>query len=413
MSDMPKQTLIQQSNARPVSPAHLETLGKTASRRYREQAHETLREAVVEVVKEARLSPEQVRRVVEFANQDAYIKEFEKAGSTRVVHFEGGPASPNDVLQDLNDGGGGTVFDTGDGDYSLTPKTAMQKTAAEESPGGTGYFTRYEDDFWGQFKTAGADIPYANPLQELHEAWHLLTKKAEIAADALTKLEFDFEDASENLYQQVKQATLAGTSLGDVAVAWGAARDADLSMVKAAFMLVGPRLVQEGVLSSDAQLADSLQKTAHRKGRVNTDHALPQAFREFTDVMGKFAEATQSRDEYQSGADRAAQLLKEAGLGGALGAIGRGVTAVSKGIDSVSKPVAKALVGDEHADAVAKGLARATKLTGVAGGALAVNAGAQQVTERPTARRVRHAVASVVPGTEAYNMRLYRIRMGM
>lgn len=146
MYDLPPQTLLQQNNARPRSGEELEVLGKKASAMYLCGSCATMNDAVVETVKKAGLSPEQVRRVIEFANTDAYIKEFEKKGSThKYIAFQGGPANPSEILKDLNDGGGGTVFDRGDGHYDQAPmhkkasvifqrnREAMQKLAFSTS----------------------------------------------------------------------------------------------------------------------------------------------------------------------------------------------------------------------------------------------------------------------------------------
>jgi hypothetical protein len=128
MHDMPSVTLRQQEKANPKTGQELEVLGKCAAKRYVNGECETLNAAVVETVKQAGLSPEQVRRVIEFANTDAYLVEFNKEGSHhKYVEFHGGPADPAEVLRDLNDGGGGTVFDRGLSDYSLEP--TMPKTA--------------------------------------------------------------------------------------------------------------------------------------------------------------------------------------------------------------------------------------------------------------------------------------------
>ena len=81
MSDLPAQGLFQQMNARRVAGEHLEVLGKHASARWQRGDCSTLSDAVVETVKHAGLAPEQVRRVVEFANQDAYLSEFKKGAS--------------------------------------------------------------------------------------------------------------------------------------------------------------------------------------------------------------------------------------------------------------------------------------------------------------------------------------------
>ena len=121
MNDLPASTLFQQAHARSMSGEELEMLGKQAADLY-STAKRPLTEAVIEVVKHAGLAPEQVKRVVEFANTEAYLQEFKKEGSThKVVEFEGGPANFSDVLKDLNDGGGGTVFDRGASDYGQPP----------------------------------------------------------------------------------------------------------------------------------------------------------------------------------------------------------------------------------------------------------------------------------------------------
>jgi hypothetical protein len=126
MQDLPAVTLLQQSHAIPKSGEELEVLGKAASKKFVSGQSGTLNEAVVETVKHAGLSPEQVKRVIEFANTNAFLSDFHKEGGAhKYVEFHGGPADPAEVLRDLNDGGGGNVFDRGLADYSHDPpKTA-------------------------------------------------------------------------------------------------------------------------------------------------------------------------------------------------------------------------------------------------------------------------------------------------
>ena len=126
MQDLPAVTLLQQSHAIPKSGEELEVLGKAASKKFVSGQSGTLNEAVVETVKHAGLSPEQVKRVIEFANTSAFLSDFHKEGGAhKYVEFHGGPADPAEVLRDLNDGGGGNVFDRGLADYSYDPpKTA-------------------------------------------------------------------------------------------------------------------------------------------------------------------------------------------------------------------------------------------------------------------------------------------------
>lgn len=134
MHDLPSVTLLQQQHAVPKTGEELEVLGKCASKKYANGQSETLSDAVVETVKHAGLSPEQVRRVIEFANTNAYLTEFNKEGSShKYIEFHGGPADPADVLRDLNDGGGGTVFDRGLADYALAPPQVKTSEAMERN----------------------------------------------------------------------------------------------------------------------------------------------------------------------------------------------------------------------------------------------------------------------------------------
>src|ERR1700689_4607449 len=66
MQDFPAQGLLQQMHARPISGERLQVLGKHASSGFLAGKYKSLTEAVVETVKQAALSPEQVQRVIEF-----------------------------------------------------------------------------------------------------------------------------------------------------------------------------------------------------------------------------------------------------------------------------------------------------------------------------------------------------------
>jgi hypothetical protein len=150
MHELPSIALLQQSHAVPKSGEELEVLGKSASKKYASGRAATLNEAVVDTVKHAGLSPEQVRRVVEFANVNAYLSEFGKEGAAhKYIEFHGGPASPAEVLHDLNDGGGGSVFDRGSADYSYDPEAPKTASLLEKN--------RVAAHKLGLEKTAGLD----------------------------------------------------------------------------------------------------------------------------------------------------------------------------------------------------------------------------------------------------------------
>jgi hypothetical protein len=89
--------------SRAVDPTHLETLGKTAAR-MAESGELSLTDAVVHTIGREKLNSEQVRRVVEHANVEAFNRKFAStSGPMRAVQIDGGPADPVDVLQALND----------------------------------------------------------------------------------------------------------------------------------------------------------------------------------------------------------------------------------------------------------------------------------------------------------------------
>jgi hypothetical protein len=207
MSDLPSQGLYQQLHARPVSGEHLEVLGKKASANWQSGRAETLTDAVVETVKHAGLSPEQVRRVVEFANTDAFLTEFKKEGqASKMVDFgSGGPADPSEVLKDLNDGGGGSVSDDGLGDYRMGPSSKHASAGSVE-------------DLAAAFQTEGAEYNFESPFTDalvLREKLAGALEHMTAELDGCNRIAYE---AGEAVYYNVKQASLEGATLGQARV---------------------------------------------------------------------------------------------------------------------------------------------------------------------------------------------------
>lgn len=431
MNDSPIQTVLQQRDARPVSGEHLEVLGKKAAADWVMGKYASLNEAIVNTVRSERLSPEQVCRVVEFTNGDAYLQEFRKEGSHKVVHFDCGPADPSQVLQDLNDGGGGSVYDRGTLDFSMHPSTAkhaaayraeesMDKTAAAEEPGVPGLpkltklpelpkHAHYEDQMWGLFGNGKpAPMTFAEPLRPLIDLNHKLAGACDELSSNIDLLELDYAEAGDRLYSQVKQAALEGTTLGDIVNAW-ATVTSDPVYVKVAFQVMTPRFQRERVFPSLESIGESLTKKAS-VGNVNPEHLLVTTYADFVDTLNKLASTRAARDELARGVERTSYLLKQGG--GVLGAVGKAVKGTSRVIDEVSKPIAHVLVGPEGAKKLAPHLATATKGTALLGAGLAANAGVQSVTDRPAVQGATRAVKSIVPGTAEYQNRRYRNMTG-
>lgn len=438
MSDMPIQTVLQQQDARPVPGEHLEVLGKKAAADWGMGKFASLHEAVIDTVRGERLSPEQVRRVVEFTNSNAYLNEFRKEGSHKVVTFANGPADPGQVLQDLNDGGGGTLYDRGTLDYQMPPDlgrkeasyrspivAGFSKTAASEEGGANlpkltklpslpklGHAQeRHESAMWDLFKTSGEQMAVSDPLQPLKEVSDKLAGARDQLQHELDGLEIDYQLAGQGLFDQVKQAALSGSSLGEVVAAWSAV-NTDPVYVKVAFSVLTPKLRAQGVFGSMDDIGASLSKTAALHSVVNPEHPLVGAYAEFCEALNKVAGTRALLADFAEGADEALVQLKQASLGGALGAAKKGAQAVSAGIDKVSPLIGHALVGADGAKKLAPTIARGLKGTAIAGGLLAGNAAVQSVTDRPVVRGTLSAVKSTVPGTMEYQNRRYRTQTG-
>lgn len=118
------------SASRAVDPTHLEVLGKTAAR-LADSGDLSLSDAVVQTVGREKLNSEQVRRVVEYANTEAFNRKFAStSGSMRSVHFDGGPADPAEVLQSLNNAARPREVTIDSLEYSMPPDSSSSKTSS-------------------------------------------------------------------------------------------------------------------------------------------------------------------------------------------------------------------------------------------------------------------------------------------
>lgn len=410
--DLPEQYLLQQGSARPVSGDQLEAMGKRASAGWRAGEYPTLTDAVVSVVKQAHLSPEQVRRVVEFTNQDAYLFEFKKEGSHKIVHFDCGPADPSEVLKDLNDGGGGSVFDTGMFDYS-TPPTFKQashpsplgeeKTAAVDHQ-----FNAYEDELYRLFDVTPEMVLPHNPLGEAQDLWYKLASARENLQEQLDGLEIGLEAARRDLEHHIKQACRAGIPLGDVLQAWSSL-EPDPEFVKAAFQVLTPALKQE--LGSLDAIGASLEKCGSVTRMVDQTHPLVLTFGAFAEMLNKLASVRETKDEVDEAYEGIEQVIKDAALGGMAGKAWHQLGHAGEAVGEAVAPVAEALVGASP-DRVKQIARTATQVGGAGAGLLAANAAQQEITDRPGVRSAVGAAKSIVPGTQEYNMRRMRIMNG-
>lgn len=387
MEDLSSNELFQQHHARAVSGEDLEVMGKRASACWSDGKYESLNDAVVATVKHAGLSPEQVRRVVEFTNTDAFLREFRKEGSSKYVDFGSpGPADPRAVLQDLNDGGGGSVFDPGTGDYHQPPDE--RKTASDDSA------------LAAAFSSQDVALPEHNPLGEVLELRDKLASAVSNYSAEIGACEHMVSDLQARLFHSVKQAALSGHSLGEVANIWERFAPDD-SYVKLAFDLMVDGLVESGVFFSTEALVESLQKTASFAPTPNPKHPLVVDFLDFCSVVEKLAQLTEDRTAVSKGFNELSSFVKSAGEG----LLGKGFDALKTTAghaDRLGTSVGNVLLGEgkgKYVGSVAKGLTYAAPAVG-----------AHEVY-RGTLKHspIKNRVLASVPGTQEYNQREYQL----
>ena len=105
-----------------LSPADLQSMGKQAAAAYL-CGGTSLNDAIIKLARQhPSISPHQVQRVVEFANQETFAKLFadnEKYASDKNIEFD--VADPSDVLLELNNGAKPQVMSATPSEYSSDP----------------------------------------------------------------------------------------------------------------------------------------------------------------------------------------------------------------------------------------------------------------------------------------------------
>ncbi len=410
MHDLPTVTVQQQAHARPISGEDLEVLGKAAASAFCDGSFSTLDNAVVEMVKRAGLSPEQVKRVVEFTNVNAHLLTFKKEADHKVINFQGGPASPSTVLKDLNDGGGGTVFDRGTADYNYPPPDVEKTSSANMDRLGLDDAKLAE-----AFEVQGGEYAFADPLREAMDLRDKLAGARDLFNHELGAFETLFVDAGDLLYSEVKQASMVGTSLGQVVQAWSSVTD-ETEYVKLAFQAMTPRLLRDGVFENKDELSESISVIEKTAALVNPKHPLVATFVDYCDTLYKLAELRQARDEIDQHFDSMTEFIK--GAGGALGLIPKVVARAAQ----ASKPAARAgkragefLLGEgKAADRLGDLAGKAVKYAPHAAGVVAAEEGLSRAKYNPWTRAAYNFGLARVPLVGQYTrpgqIRAYKLQ---
>ena len=376
----------QQRQARPISGGELEQMGKSAAEMWSGGAYPSLHEAVVGTVKCARLSPEQVKRVVEFANTTAYLTEFRKEGmGHKYIDFgEGGPANPSTVLQDLNDGGGGTVFDTG--------KTASLNVSAYATA------PKPYNPLEGEEKTASSASRFVgDPYAEAYELRDTLEGQAGHVKEALRQASRNHAHFSADLYEEVKRAALSGYSLGDVTHALSSAAIDDV-FVKAAMAGMIDPLLEQGVFLSPEKLAASFTKVAG--GTPDLTHPMVLAFQGWCASLEKSASLRKEAQELEEGVATLNSFIRKQ-AGGLIGAAKK-VFGASADIGGHIGAGAGHLLAGAGGRETGRSVGRAL---GYAAPVVATHEAYRRTLKgSPTFQQAKGTALSLVPGTQEYYM---------
>lgn len=274
--------LLQQKMVNPIDPEQLESFGKQAAAMYCKGV--PLSEAVVETVKTAKLAPEQLKRVCEFANTTAYLNEFEKGGEVRNITFTGGPASPSDVIKNLNDGSAPAVHQV-DNDYGI-PSEGSYKTAS-----GDDSILSQAFGYSGMEKVASAvtqterdHAMHHSPVEDVYDMKVKLDGAREQFMSKLATSQVIYDDVKSDLCEAARQSIHSGDSLGDIGNAWAAYAQTAF-MLKEAMVLVRKDLAEGELMSKEAQ-ARSLQTLSG--GCVpNPAHPIVERFIAFSKIASE------------------------------------------------------------------------------------------------------------------------------
>lgn len=238
-----ERTMAHRDVAKPVDPGSLEGLGKAAAR-LSETAGLSLTEAVVKKIASLHLSAEQVRRVVEACNIEAVNRKYASLeGPNRIVHIDGGPADPTQVLQAVKTASVATPTHIEALEYSIAPM--------EE-------------------KRASGVLPPVVAAPNLVELRDKLSAAHDEVSQMLEASSFRMEESLEALKTAAHTAHLEGASLAELCAAWSK-HSGVLAKVAAAQLA---KEIPWGRVSADREVAD--------------DHRVVRAFQDFAKFAHRF-----------------------------------------------------------------------------------------------------------------------------
>lgn len=240
-------------HGRPVDSGRLEELGKQAAR-LADVSGISLTEAAVRTLGAEKLGAAQVRRVVEHCNTHAVNQKYAALnGNSRIVHIDGGPADPEQVLRGLK--------------VSSVPVVRVEALEYAAPPSYT--------------KQASA-LPAVALSPDLAGLRDKLAAAQEELASRAEGSNFAMEEALDRLKLAAAQAVRDGASLAELYAAWAAC---DGVMAKVAV----------------AQLRDTLGWGTKVAGRsIDPTHAVVRRFTEFAKTASQYHQESCARRDVET-----------------------------------------------------------------------------------------------------------------
>ena len=329
-----------------ISPEALELMGKKAATSFLADGV-GLNDAIAKLAADySDISPEQVKRVVEFANTAVYLAKHDQSKTAGDEHsypqFE--LADAGRIIQDLSDGARPTVVTKTDLDYTRE----AQKPKLASAP--------LDAALAEMFKTASADDADFSPETVVHQLLstkEMLQNLRHNLQDRYNQNESLFKEATAEFYVHAKQHMLDGGSLADVYSAASSTGVSDNHVRQVMGAVVG-RLLSDKVASAKDLKMDmmELKKKAHRD--VNPEHGLVKSFAAAIMASNELQVLHDAMNDVNKEAASVQEFIKNAyftkeSFAGLIAGAGRAVTGALKSknaLGSLARGVVKSVKND-------------------------------------------------------------------
>lgn len=287
-----------------LSPERLELMGKEAATLLIDKGI-PLNESITKLAGEyPDVNAEQVKRIVEFANQSAYLALHDKnktAGAeASYPQFE--LADANRVLGDLSDGARPTRVTDTDIAYSRLPEKPKISTAKLEA--------EFEEMFVGDKRAQVLDFSTDTVVDHIMSTKEHLVALRQSLESSAEQLDLMSKDAHAELYDMTKRHILEGGSLADIIkVAHSSGVPSDQAAVVLQPVVVN--LLKEKVASPEdlKQQVSDYVKIAHRE--IDESHPLVTTFRASADLNSEIVKVAIALTEVDASLERVNKAIKE------------------------------------------------------------------------------------------------------